>query len=168
MRLPVPWNMAVPHDNVTLAYKFLRMSASHFVMYFKEVSWNPLVSLPLRLGWNKKIDALETISANRDDASVWELEGLRLVNFRNRFELCVVIQTKVARILYDICDNLPLCGGREKAPSLSEDLHEMITASQAKDGVRQSVTFVNGHCELCVVIQTNVARFLDDNQKNLP
>ena len=59
----------------------------------------------------------------------------------------------------------------KRAPSLSEDLLEMlckIMASQAKDGVRQSVTFVDGHCELCVVIRTNVARLLYDFWNNLP
>ena len=87
---------------------------------------------------------METFGGDRDDVSVWELEGLRLVNFRNRIELCVVTQTNAARLLYDIWNSLRLCGGRERAPSLSEDLHEMLcknTASQAKDGVIQSVTF---------------------------
>jgi len=39
MRSTIPWNMSVPHDNTTLAYKLLRRSTSHFVMSWKEVSW---------------------------------------------------------------------------------------------------------------------------------
>ena len=51
--------------------------------------------------------------ADRDDVSVWELVGLLLVEFRNRFVLCVVIQTNVGQILFDIPSNLPLTGGGE-------------------------------------------------------
>ena len=52
MRSPVPWNVVVPPDDTTLAYKFLQMSASHFVLYWKESSWNPLASLSVKLGRN--------------------------------------------------------------------------------------------------------------------
>ena len=34
MRSPISWNMVVPLDNTTLTYKFLRVSTSHFVLYF--------------------------------------------------------------------------------------------------------------------------------------
>ena len=83
-----------------------------------------------------------------DDVSVWELAGLLLAS---RFELCVEIRASVARFIFDITSNLPHCGSSERVPSLSEVLQEilcMITASQiqTKDGVRQSVTFVDGHC----------------------
>ena len=43
------------------------------------------------------------------------------------------MQTDVARLLDDIWNKNPLCGGGERAPSLGEDLHEKlckITASQ--------------------------------------
>ena len=40
-----------------------------------------------------------------------------------RHELCVVVQINVAQFLDDIWNNLPLCGGNERAPSLSEDFH---------------------------------------------
>ena len=40
-------------DNTTLAHKSLRMSTSHFMMLWKDVSWIPLASLPMKLGWNK-------------------------------------------------------------------------------------------------------------------
>ena len=51
---------------------------------------------------------METSSADRDDVSVWELVGLLRVDFRNRFQLCVVIQTNVPQFLDDIPNNLPL------------------------------------------------------------
>merc|ERR1712207_29362 len=52
MRSPIPANMVVPPDNTTLAYKSLRMSTSHFMMDWKVVSWMPLASFPMKLGWN--------------------------------------------------------------------------------------------------------------------
>ena len=78
--------------------------------------------------------------------------GLLLVGtFRSRFELCVVVQGNVAKFLFDITNDLPLCGGRERVSALSQDLHQIlckITASQiqTKDGVRQSVTLTDVHC----------------------
>ena len=45
------WKMVAPPDNTTLAYKTLRMPTSHFMMLWKEVSWNPLASLPVEPGW---------------------------------------------------------------------------------------------------------------------
>ena len=69
-------------------------------------------------------------------------------DFRCRFELCVVIHIHVTQFLFDIPSNLPLCGSSERGPSLSEVLQEIlckIMASQAKGGVMQSVTFVDGH-----------------------
>merc|ERR1711971_1198590 len=52
MRSPIPWNMVVPPDSTTLAYKSLRMSTSHFMIDWNVVSWIPLASLPTKLGWN--------------------------------------------------------------------------------------------------------------------
>ena len=37
-RSTVPWNRAVPPDGTHLAYKFLRMSASHSMLNRREVS----------------------------------------------------------------------------------------------------------------------------------
>ena len=51
--------------------------------------------------------------------------------------------------LNGIPSNVPVCGGSERVPSVSEDLHQIlckITTSYMKDGVMQSVTFVDGHC----------------------
>ena len=42
---------------------------------------------------------METLGANSDDISVWELASLLLVS---RFELCVLIRTNVAQFLVDI------------------------------------------------------------------
>merc|ERR1719476_1262994 len=50
MRSPMPWNIVVPPDNTTLAYKSLRMSTSHFMMLWNVVSWIPEASLPMKLG----------------------------------------------------------------------------------------------------------------------
>ena len=53
-------------------------------------------------------------------------------------------------------DNIPLCAGSERVPWLSEDFPQIlckITASQTKDGMIQSVTFVDRHC-----VQHTVAR----------
>merc|ERR1711927_59553 len=51
MRSPMPWNMVVPPDSTTLAYRSLRMSTSHFMMDWKVVSWMPEASLPMKEGW---------------------------------------------------------------------------------------------------------------------
>merc|ERR1719253_1717584 len=52
MRSPIPGNIVVPPDSTTFAYKSLRMSTSHFIMVWKDVSWMPLASLPMNDGWN--------------------------------------------------------------------------------------------------------------------
>merc|ERR1711870_173009 len=44
MRSPMPWNIVVPPESTTFAYKSLRMSTSHFMMDWKVVSWIPLAS----------------------------------------------------------------------------------------------------------------------------
>merc|ERR1719213_1390679 len=51
MRSPMPANMVVPPDSTTLLYRSLRMSTSHFMIDWKVVSWIPLASLPMKLGW---------------------------------------------------------------------------------------------------------------------
>ena len=84
-----------------------------------------------------------------DDVFVWEHVGRLLVNGRNRFVLCVVTQANEAQFLSDIWNNLRLCGGSERVPSLSEDHRQLlcnITASETKDGEKQSETFVDEHC----------------------
>ena len=71
--------------------------------------------------------------------------------FRSRSELCVIVKSKVAKFLFDITTDLPLCCGHERVPALSEDLPQilckiMTNQIRTKDGVRQSETFVDGHC----------------------
>merc|ERR1711879_536381 len=51
MRSPMPANIVVPPESTTFAYKSLRMSTSHFIIDWKLVSWIPLASLPMKLGW---------------------------------------------------------------------------------------------------------------------
>merc|ERR1719352_92279 len=51
IRSPMPVNIVVPPESTTLEYKSLRMSTSHFMMDWKVVSWMPLASLPMKLGW---------------------------------------------------------------------------------------------------------------------
>ena len=112
-------------------------------------SCTPLGSLPLTLG--RKKFATETFSTVSDDVSVWEHVDLIVGTFRSRLELCVVAKSNVAKFLFDITTDHPLCGGRERISALGEDLHSIFcksTASrvQTKDSVRQSVIFVAGHC----------------------
>merc|ERR1719220_1797251 len=51
IRSPIPWNIVVPPERTTLAYKSLRMSTSHFMIDWNVVSWTPLASFPMKLGW---------------------------------------------------------------------------------------------------------------------
>merc|ERR1719330_50942 len=48
---PIPANMVVPPDNTTFAYRSFRISTSHFMIDWKDVSWIPLASFPMKLGW---------------------------------------------------------------------------------------------------------------------
>merc|ERR1719481_1783574 len=63
--------------------------------------------------------------------------------------LLLEVQGDVAELLLDVPDNFPLSGGGEGVSTLSENLHEVVgqlTASQVQtdDGVRESVTLVDG------------------------
>merc|ERR1740130_1003663 len=51
IRSPMPLNMVVPPERTTFEYKSFRMSTSHFMMDWNVVSWMPLASLPMKLGW---------------------------------------------------------------------------------------------------------------------
>merc|ERR1711937_1121786 len=53
MRSPMPWNIVVPPERTTLAYRSLRISTSHFIMDWNVVSWIPLASFPMKLGWKR-------------------------------------------------------------------------------------------------------------------
>ena len=131
----------------------LRMSTSHFM---KEVSWTPLASLPVKLGWKNTFTQRKRSAPSMMMFPSGEHRSLLLVNFRSRFELCVIVQACVAQFLFDIPSNLLLSGGGERESSLSEVLHEIlceVTASQTKDGVMWSKTAVDGHCVQHIVYQ---------------
>merc|ERR1719361_1945158 len=53
MRSPMPMNIVVPPERTTFEYKSLRMSTSHFMIDWNEVSWIPLASFPMKLGWKR-------------------------------------------------------------------------------------------------------------------
>merc|ERR1719155_340485 len=53
IRSPMPWNIVVPPERTTFAYRSFRISTSHFMMDWNVVSWMPLASLPMKLGWNR-------------------------------------------------------------------------------------------------------------------
>ena len=67
--------------------------------------------------------ASRNVRRDSDDVSDWEHVGLILVTFRSRLELCVVIKTTVAKILFDIPNTLPLCGGSEGVHTGSQGRH---------------------------------------------
>ena len=90
--------------------------------FWDGVSWKLLASVPMKLGRNN-ISTRWKRPAPTDMMSVWELGGLLLVKFRNRFVLCVVIQTDVGQILFDIPSNLPLFGGSEGVHTSSLGRH---------------------------------------------
>ena len=65
-----------------------------------------------------------------------------------RCEHGVVNRSNAAQFLFDIPSKLPLCGGSERVPLLSEAFHRTlsrITASQTEDGVMQNKMFVDAH-----------------------
>ena len=68
--------------------QFLRhaLTTSHFI---HDVLERSVVDSGIWLEQN--FDATDTFGTDSDDVSVWELVGLFLVNFRSRFEICVVI-----------------------------------------------------------------------------
>merc|ERR1712113_385829 len=51
MRSPMPANIVVPPERTTFAYKSLRISTSHFMIDWNDVSCTPLASFPTKLGW---------------------------------------------------------------------------------------------------------------------
>ena len=58
----------------------------------------------------------------------WELVSLIFVRtFRGRFELCVLVKRHVAKFLFTSRPIPPFyCGGRERVPALSDELHQRI------------------------------------------
>ena len=74
-----------------MTYWSLRMSASHIVLYLKEVSWNPLASLPVKLDWNN----MSTQWNRSASTEMMFPSGSSL----KQFGLCVVIKTNAVRLL---------------------------------------------------------------------
>ena len=134
--------MVVPPESTSLAYKSLRMSTSHFVMSWKEVS---LASSPMKLGWNntsaqqKRSSPTVMMFPSGRSSLAFIVEGANVVNsfvmcstisrdmvvpldnttpykfLRMSVTLsCVVVQSNVAEILFHIPNDLPLCGGSDR------------------------------------------------------
>ena len=113
MRSTIPRKMVVPLANTTLWCRSLRgvNVTLHDVLERSVVdSAGLLVNETCLVQYSS---AKEMSTADRDHVSVWEHVGLLLVNIRSRLELCVVIKTNEAQLLFDIPSNLPLCGGSE-------------------------------------------------------
>merc|ERR1712124_12464 len=86
MRSPMPWNIVVPPESTTLAYRSLRISTSHFMIDWKVVSWIPLASFPMKLGWNRtsgqRKRSLPTVMILPSGSSyVFSLSELSLADF---------------------------------------------------------------------------------------
>merc|ERR1712093_583031 len=86
MRSPIPWNIVVPPESTTLAYRSLRISTSHFMIDWNVVSWIPLASFPMKLGWNRtsgqRKRSLPTVMMFPSGSSyVFSLSELSLADF---------------------------------------------------------------------------------------
>merc|ERR1711957_762221 len=86
MRSPIPRNIVVPPDSTMFAYRSFRMSTSHFMMDWKVVSWMPLASFPIMLGWNstsgQRNRSLPTVMMFPSGSSyVFSLSGLSAASF---------------------------------------------------------------------------------------
>ena len=91
LRLPVPWNMAVHLTARHWRTKTLWVSTFHFMMMEKHVSWNPLASLPVELGWKNTSAQRKCSRAINDDVFVWELGPYRVLAlwWSNHLEIVV-------------------------------------------------------------------------------
>merc|ERR1719158_2580580 len=86
MRSPIPVNIVVPPERTTLAYRSLRMSTSHFIIDWNVVSWIPLASFPIKLGWKRtsgqRKRSLPTVMMLPSGSSyVFSLSELSLADF---------------------------------------------------------------------------------------
>merc|ERR1719191_900155 len=86
IRSPMPENIVVPPESTTLAYRSLRISTSHFMIDWKVVSWIPLASFPMKLGWNRtsgqRKRSLPTVMMFPSGSSyVFSLSELSLADF---------------------------------------------------------------------------------------
>merc|ERR1719431_1679555 len=93
---------------------------------------------------------METLVADSHNLSVGQLVGLF-----NRGGGCggghllLKVEGNIAKLLFDVADNLSLGGGHHGISSLGHDLHEVVgqissCQVETQDGMRQGKTFVNG------------------------
>merc|ERR1712243_182713 len=94
--------------------------------------------------------APEPLVTDGDDLTVGQLIGLlQGSGSSSSGHLLLEVEGDIAEFLLDVPDNLPLGSGGEGVATLSEDLHQVVgelTSSQVQtdDGVRESVTFIDG------------------------
>merc|ERR1711921_26558 len=102
-------------------------------------------------GWlEESLRAPEPLVTDGDDLTIGQLIGLlQGSGSSSSGHLLLEVEGDVAEFLLDVPDNLPLGSGGEGVATLSEDLHQVVgelTSSQVQtdDGVRESVTFIDG------------------------
>ena len=103
-------------------------------------------------GWLEEgLRAPESLVPDGDDLSVGELIALLQAGAGGGgLHLLLKVQRHVAKLLLDVTDNLTFGGGGERVATLGEDLHQVVGEVttgqiQTKDGVRESVSLVDGH-----------------------
>ena len=101
-------------------------------------------------GLEENLGAAESLVTNHDHVTIGELVGLlEGGGLGGSLHLLVEIKGHIGELLLDISNDFSLRGGGEGIPTLSEDLHEVVsqvTAGkvQADDGVGKSVSLVDG------------------------
>ena len=149
----------------------LRMSTSHYIKDLSSVSKedneehrffkkHPRQS-PLCIGSGKNNEHKFLVRSQKVSLSAWAVKI-------SAFDLSSVSQSKP---MYQSFSQ------KSRASSLTAEAVKEYSCSarnfvkcsaRSRPGVRQSMTFIDGHCVLCVVIQTTVAQFLDDIRNSLP
>merc|ERR1719508_683886 len=92
----------------------------------------------------------EPLIAHSDDLAVRKLiRLLKRAGASSCGHLLFIVQGNIAELLLDVPDNLSLSSGGEGVPSLSEDLHQVVSqvpASQIQpeDGMGQGISLVDG------------------------
>mmetsp|Transcript_28815 Transcript_28815/g.56459 ORF Transcript_28815/g.56459 Transcript_28815/m.56459 type:complete len:224 (+) Transcript_28815:1670-2341(+) len=108
-----------------------------------------LLALVLRL--EEKLWAPKSLRSDCDDGTVRELEGLiAFVGAVGPGLLCLEILRNVADLLLHVSDNLKLCRGHERVPSLGQKLGKVLSQVatcqvQSVHGVREGIPLEHGH-----------------------
>merc|ERR1719162_2181050 len=103
-------------------------------------------------GLEEHLGATEALAANCNDVAIRKLVSLLLVRALGcRLHLCIVIESNVRELLLHIPHDLALRCGGERVPSLSQDLHHVLSEISARqvqteDGMWQCIPLVDGHC----------------------